>query len=477
MFNKKRQTHSEDCSVVNRRAFLQMLTCATAATAVGGGMSEIAAAQEAPSRPQMRISKEMSMSQARGGHLYMQTNETRDAIIHYRWEAGGALAEVERVATGGAGSGDLSPIYHTHRPNDLEGASSVILSPDRRFLFTTNAGDNSVSSFAVDKQGGVTLLDVKRTGNPRNGGAKSLAYSPSSSMLFVLHTFGPDYLRLMSVDSKGKLTARSESYSVNTKEWSNRGPTMAVLSPDGKFLIVSTTFDELPSRKNPDGSLILWIPRPDGTVHVIASNAPDPDGLVVFPVGGDGTLGAPSFYDAKGASPFYVAFLHNRPNTFIIGYAVSDGVAMGRIDANGKINVISPLVKIDTSAGLPSELCWLAVSPDDRFVYTTSFGYSYLSSFQIDGNMLSIAKDPACPKLPGDGTFRAINLTVSSGPSDSWLTPDGAYLYEIYGNASKLVGYATQSDGSLKEVSNVKIPYNSPQGLAGYSEADQQKAA
>ena len=418
----------------------------------------------------------------RGGHLYMQTNETKNFVVHYQRSANGTLAEVERVATGGAGSGELSPIYHIKRPNDFEGAGSVILTPDHRFLFTTNAGDNSVSSFSVEIDGRLTALDVKRTGNPTNGGAKSLAYAPSSRTLFVLHTFGPDHLRLMSVDAKGKLTPRPEPYSVNTKDWSNRGPTMAVLSPDGKFLIVGTTFDELPSRKNPDGSVILWIPRPDGTsvtyhtaadallksLHVIASNAPDPDGLVVFPVGGDGTLGAPSFYDAGGASPFYIAFLHNRPDTFIIAYAVSDGVAMGRIDADGKISVISPLVKIDTSAGLPSELCWLAVSPDDRFVFTTNFGYSSVSSFHIDGNVLSIAKDPAGPKVPGDGTFRALDSVVSSGPSDTWLTPDGAYFFQIYGNASKLVGYATQPDGSLKEITSVKIPYNSPQGLAGF---------
>jgi 6-phosphogluconolactonase (cycloisomerase 2 family) len=414
---------------------------------------------QAPTKP---------MKKAAGGHLYMQTNEVKNAIIHYHWSANGALAEVERVATGGAGSGELSPIYHIKRPNDFEGAGSVILTPDRRFLFTTNAGDNSVSSFAVDKEGRVTLLDVKPTGNPTNGGAKSLAYAPSSRTLFVLHTVGPDHLRLMSVDEKGKLTARPEQYSVNTKDWPNRGPTMVVLSPDGKFLVVATAFDELPSRKNPDGSVILWIPHgPDGTLHVIVSNAPDPDGLVVFPVGKDGGLGEPSFYDAGGAVPFYIAFLHNRPDTFLIGFGVADGLAMGRIDAEGKINV-GPIVKIDTSAGLPSEVCWLAVSPDDRFVFTTNFGYSTISSFRIDGNGLSIAKDPASPKVKGDGTFRAIDGVVSSGPSDSWLTPDGAYLYQIYGNASKLVGYATQRDGSLKEVTSVKIPYNSPEGLAGF---------
>jgi hypothetical protein len=38
----------------------------------------------------------------------------------------------------------------------------------------------------------------------------------------------------------------------------------------------------------------------------------------------------------------------------------------------------------------------------------------------------------------------------------------------IYGNASKLVGYATQLDGSFNEVTSVKIRYNSPQGLAGF---------
>jgi len=424
---------------------------------------------QAPTTPTKKTvtSKEIGTSTHGGGHLYMQTNETRNSVVHYRRSANGAITELERVLTGGAGSGELSPIYHVNRPNDFEGAGSVILTPDRRFLFATNAGDNSVSSFAVNKEGRITLLDVKRTGNPTSGGAKSLAYAPSSRTLFVLHTFGPDHLRLMSVDANGKLTARPERYSVNTMDWPNRVPTMAVLSPDGKFLLLGTTFDELPSRKNPDGSLILWIPRPDGTLHVIASNAPDPDGIVVFPVGGDGGLGEPSLYDAKGASPFYLAFLHKRPDTFIIGFAVSDGLAMGRIDADGKINV-APLVKIDTSAGLPSELCWLAVSPDDRFVFTTNFGYSTISSYRIDGNVLNIAKDPAGPKIPGDGTFRAINGTVSSGPSDNWMTPDGDYLYQIYGNASKLVGYATQQDGSLIEIARVKIPYNSPQGLAGF---------
>jgi hypothetical protein len=96
-----------------------------------------------------RMGAEMRMSNGHAGHLYMQTNEARNCVIHYDWSADGALAEVERVATGGAGSGLISPIYHISRPNHNECAGSVILTPDRRFLFATNAADNSVSSFAV----------------------------------------------------------------------------------------------------------------------------------------------------------------------------------------------------------------------------------------------------------------------------------------------------------------------------------------
>src|SRR6201988_1600410 len=139
------------------------------------------------------MAKEMSMTKGenigmstngRGGHLYMQTNEVKNCIIHYQRSENGALDEVERVATGGAGSGRISPIYHISRPNHFEGAGSVRLTPDRRFLFATNGGDNSVSSFAVDKEGWLTLLDVKRTGNAQNGGAKSVAYAPSSHTLY-----------------------------------------------------------------------------------------------------------------------------------------------------------------------------------------------------------------------------------------------------------------------------------------------------
>src|SRR5262249_13350555 len=93
--------------------------------------------------------REMAMSSQDIGHLYMQTNEVRNCVVHYRRAADGTLTEVERVATGGAGSGTFKPISgQDSAPNSFEGAASVILSQDRKLLFATNGGDNSVSSFA-----------------------------------------------------------------------------------------------------------------------------------------------------------------------------------------------------------------------------------------------------------------------------------------------------------------------------------------
>jgi Lactonase, 7-bladed beta-propeller len=401
------------------------------------------------------------------GHVFLQTNETQNRLIHFARSEDGALTEVERSSTGGSGSGSFNG-RSDPRAIIVGGASGVILTPDHRFLFTVNAGENSVSSFGVGDEGDLKLLDVKPTGNTvklMSGTAKSLAYAPSTGTLYVLHTIGPDHIRLMSVGDDGRLTVRPERYSAVPADKPGRITTMLTLSPDKRFLLVGCSLDELPAI-NPDGSPILQVQR-DGKPHSVAANAPDPDGLAVFRVEERGTLGQPLFQDAGGASPWCPIFLVQRPHQFVIGFAAADGVSLATLAPDGSV-ATGPVVKADTRHGRPSALCWMAITPDDRLVFATMTGYSYITSWRLDAEALSLAKDPACPKVPGDGTFRSLAGIVGAGPNDMWMTPDGAYLYQIYPNAAILLGYAVQPDGGLIEVTRVEIPHNSPQGLGGF---------
>jgi hypothetical protein len=145
-----------------------------------------------------------------GGHLYMRTNEARNRVIHYLRAPDGQITEAERHLTGGAGAGNFN--YLTDLGGIVvEGANSVVLTPDNRFLLAANVGDNSVSSFSVADDGSLRPLDIKRTGNivsGRSGTAKSLVYAASTGTLYVLHTDGPRHIRLMSVSDDGMLTAR-----------------------------------------------------------------------------------------------------------------------------------------------------------------------------------------------------------------------------------------------------------------------------
>ncbi|HLL44959.1 MAG TPA: hypothetical protein VK369_17535, partial [Segetibacter sp.] len=270
----------------------------------------------------------------------------------------------------------------------------------------------------------------------------------------VCHSFGRDHIRMFSVND-GKLTQKGGTYTVNTGDKNDRVPTEIVLTPDARFLMVPILFDKRPGM-NADGTPILAV-----------ANVKDKDGLVIFPVNADGSLGTADFMDAGGAAAFDIAFLHGSNNQFINGYAASGGIAMCTIDASGKVSC-SPVVTVNQQIGMPSELCWIAITPDNKQVFATVFGYSYVSSYKIDNGVISVNQDPAADPVPGDGTFKALNMVVSSGPNDSWLSQDGAYFYQIYPNASQLVSYRIIESGKLNKIDTEAIPYNSPQGLAGF---------
>jgi hypothetical protein len=68
------------------------------------------------------------------GHLYMQTNESQNRVIHFVRRPDGALTEEMPCSTGASGCG---PFNYRANPAAIiiDGAQGVILTPDHRFLF------------------------------------------------------------------------------------------------------------------------------------------------------------------------------------------------------------------------------------------------------------------------------------------------------------------------------------------------------
>lgn len=378
-------------------------------------------------------------------NVYTQSNETQNQIINFRRATDGRLMEVQRIATGGKGTNGYVPLTGEESgPDSLISSNAVIVSRDRKWLFAVNAGDNSVSSFAIGADGLLTHVDTRPTGNAvtgRTGTASSVAYNDRDATLYVSHSIGPDHIRAFSVHA-GRLTLRAEAWSVNLPGLDDRIPTQIALTPDTRYLVACVLFDARPADT--------------GLTPAKEKN------LALYPVGMGGQLGKPLFRDA-GVTPFANAFLNGRQDAFVTVLAAESAAVLSTIAANGNLTS-SPPSKIDVGMSPePSEICWVSISEDDRFAFAANFGYGTVTSFRLEPNGVAVKLSAAASEM-GDGTFKGLAGVVSSGAGDNAIA-DG-FLFQLYANASKLVGYKIGDDGRLTKVSEARVPYNSTQGLA-----------
>src|SRR5437762_8504301 len=94
------------------------------------------------------------------GALYAMTNQPLNQIVVFARGTSGSISELQRVATGGAGSLNNPPFPQDH----LDADNEIELTADGKLLFAVNAGDDTVSSFRISPQGGLTLVDRKPSG-------------------------------------------------------------------------------------------------------------------------------------------------------------------------------------------------------------------------------------------------------------------------------------------------------------------------
>jgi len=324
------------------------------------------------------------------GAVYTLTNAANgNDVLVYDRSADGSLSFQGSYSTGGLGSGA-----------GLGSQSAVILSKNYQWLFAVNAGSNEISVFAVNANG-LELVDVVDS-----GGVLPVSLTNYKGWLYVLNAGGSGNISGFTIGNDGSLSPLAGS----TQPVSNGGvgaaPGLAQISfsSDGRTLVVT-----------------------EKTTNLIDTYQVE-----------DGLAGAPVTHPSSGAVPFGFAF--DRHGHAIVSEA-SGAVSSYEINGN-EFNVISPSVATTQVAA-----CWIAISKNGKFAYTTNAGSGSISSFRIGA----------------DGSLTLLNATAAltgagSSPIDMAFSINGQYLYVLAGGAHTINIFEMGADGSLAAGGSVNVP-------------------
>jgi hypothetical protein len=419
-----------------------------------------------------------------GGALFIMTNSVDSVrgneIVMYDRAPNGDLSLVGYFPTGhlsdldpqrvgpqrGSGPAPTAQIFNlatdgilplvSAQPDGLGSSNSLILSRDNRCLFAVNAGDNTVSSFRV-RRNGLRLMSVVDS-----RGVFPVSLTEHRDILYVLNSGEDGKLAGFRVrnncgltpldDGTVDLTGLSDSFPTPEPGEVLTTPAQASFTPDGKRLVLSikglegAAFDD-------DGNLLAL---PNGR-------------MAVFPVESDGLLGQPvvtpfSFADGTGG-PF--SFVFDDPHTVIVVHANSGTIASFTINPDHTLSLrrgADPLLIPDReqSPGSAFAPCWVAKA--GRFVYAVSFG-APSGVLQILGQ--GTGKTDLNGMITGfrirrNGTLRDLGVRVEypapgedrSGNHGIDLHVIDSYLYFIQPRTGMVGRLTINHDGSLTDLVN-----------------------
>jgi 6-phosphogluconolactonase len=320
--------------------------------------------------------------------VYVQTNDaSENEVIAFRRSDEGALTLLDRYSTGGRGTGE---------PH-MASQGSVTLTDDGRWLLVVNAGSDELSAFAVEADG------LRLTDRVGSGGSTPTSAAVKGDLVYVLNNGTPNLCGF-----------RLEDATLAPLEGSERPLSSAGADP------AQVAF-------TPDGSALIATER--GT-----------DSISGYAVDERGYADGPTSIPSAGQTPYGFDFTANRILVVTEAFGAEVGKAAASSYAVGGADDITP---ISGSVGSTrSEVCWAAVTNDDRFAYMTNFGDGTVSSYAIaDDGALELREAVA------GSTGRD-----EKGLRDEAISRDGRFLYAIDPEAQKLFGWTIGENGELGAV-------------------------
>lgn len=348
------------------------------------------------------------------GFVYTETNATANSILVFNRAANGSLSLAATVPTGGQGGGVVS----------VGSQGTLALSPDGRWLFAANEGDNTISVLQRTHAG------LTAVGKVSSNGTLPVSITVSRNLVYVLNDGSQASNSPANItgfyfdDDRGAL----HPIRYSTRSLSAPFPTIPAAGPDaaeigfdntGRFLYVTEVGTSLIDK---------------------------------YSIRYDGTPSQDEVQTSFGNSPFAFAF-DPRDNLLVTEVHESSGIigqgalTSYQLNYDGDIDVISGSVPDFQSAP-----CWLALTGNGRYAYAVNTASSNISGYRVGYN--------------GDLSLLGNGITAQTGPAplDIAFTRDSQYLYNVSGGGA-LIGFRVQSDGSLTPLTQVTPVPTSSRGL------------
>jgi 6-phosphogluconolactonase len=347
---------------------------------------------------------EVSASNGRGaaGAVYLATNATGGNQVLVLARAGdGALSAPQAFSTGGTGTG-----------GGLGNQGGVVLAPRARRLLVVNAGSNDISVFAITP-GGLELLD-----RVSSGGVRPISVTVFRRLVYVLNAGGSGNISGFRLDVHGGLDPLPGSTRPLSTGASD--PAQIEFSPDGRTLVVA-----------------------EKATNIIST----------YQVSDAGLPSGPSPQQSAGATPFGFAF--DRHGTLVVSEAFggapgASALSSYRLGETGTLQVISESVGTTQTAA-----CWVVITGNARFAYTSNTGSGNISGYLIGRNGSLSLLDP-------DG----VTGVTGAAPIDLALSRNDRYLYSLDSGSGTISAFRVNSDGSLTALAGVSGIPAGANGLA-----------
>jgi len=342
------------------------------------------------------------------GAVFTMTNAADgNEVLMYHRALSGDLTFVGAFATGGLGTGA-----------GLGNQSGLVLEEGNRWLFAVNAGSDEISVFQVK------LNQLVLVTTASSGGQHPVSLTADRNLLYVLNAGGAvggvDEITGFTVADDGTLTPIPGS--TQPLSAASTAPAQIQFTPDRRSLVVTEK----------------------------ATNMID-----VYAVDAAGVAGAPTPHASLGNTPFGFAF--GKRGQLLVseadgGAPDASSVSTYEIDCASSLSVLDPVVPTTETAA-----CWVAVTSDGRFAYTTNTG-----SGTITG--LRIALDGTLELLDPDGA--TADTGMGSAPIDLAIDALNLNLYALDSGNGAIVAFRLGKDGSLTPLPGAGI-VGLPEGTNG----------